>query len=612
MRWPTECYVHLSLPMIRPRAPIRNNSSWSTMALMATVIAALAFLYVARAIFIPFAFALILSLILTPVAGLLQRIYIPRAAAALIVVIAAMAGTAAVCWTVGNQLIDVVNHLPAYRENIHAKMLGLRAPATGALGRAAKSVDEITKELEVPDITASRAAPVTTARPLPVQVVPPVPNRFEYFRDVTMPFAAPVEMAGFVLILTIFILVKREDLRDRLLHLIGVDQMHLSTQALDDGTQRISRYLLLQFLVNGLMGVAVAGGLMAIGVPYAPLWGAITAILRIVPYVGIFFAALLPLAVSLAVFDGWRHPALVFLLFFVLEMIVGNFVEPLLYGAHTGISSLGLLVSAIFWTILWGYPGLILSTPLTVCVIVLGRHVPQLSFLHVVLGDEPVLTTETRLYQRLLAMDSTEARSIIDDALKERTLLDLYDSVVIPVLMMAEQDRHTGGLEANREEFVFLCLSEIIAELAEHASASTNAAAAPHPDRVFLIPAKDQADELTAVMFSQLLERDGCPVISFPNATIEDLQYMSPSANDTICVSALTPFAFAAATKLCTKLHAAYPQAKIVAGIWGFPEGKDSLLARMERLHSTTVATTLAKGLQQIAPQPVPAETVSS
>jgi predicted PurR-regulated permease PerM len=524
----------------------------------------------------------------------------------MIVVIAAVSFTGALGWVVAKQLIEVVNHLPAYRENIHSKMLGIRAPATGALGRAAKSVEQLTEELAVPNGMA-QAASATGTKPLPVRLVTTGPNMFVYLRDLTGPFVAPMEMTGFVLILTIFILIKREDLRDRLLHLIGVSQMHVTTQALDDATQRVSRYLALQLLVNGMMGVAVWAGLQAIGVPYAPLWGVIAAILRIVPYLGIFSAALLPFTLSLAVFDGWLQPALVFVLFFALEIIVGNFVEPWLYGAHTGISSLGLLVSAIFWTILWSYPGLILSTPLTVCVVVLGRYVPHLSFLHVMLGDQPVLTTEIRLYQRLLAMDQAEARAVIDGVLKDRPLLDLYDLVLIPVLIMAEQDRHTGTLEPHRQEFLFLCLTELIAELAAHIDASVNGDALSRTGRVFLIPARDDADELAAVMFSQLLEHAGCPVVSFPAGTAQDLECVRPSAEDTICVSALTPFAFAAAAKLCTRLHAAYPRAKIVAGIWGFPEGKESLLDRLEQSNSTTVATTLAQGLEQIAPKDFPA-----
>ena len=384
-----------------------GDDEWSTLALFGTLVLALAVLYLAREIFIPFAFALALSFILTPLTTWLQRIRLGRVLSVVIVMAAVVAGTAGVGWMVANQLVDVADHLPSYTENIHNKIQALRAPATGALGRVEKSVAAIGKELSAVDPVQvrGRRAPATAANPLPVEVVTPEPSPLAYLQELTAPFLVPMGMLGFVLILTVFILIKREDLRNRFLRLVGVGQLHATTQALDDATQRISRYLVLQFLVNGLMGAAIAAGLLAMGVPYAALWGVIAALLRMVPYVGILCAAVLPFTLALAVFNGWLQPALVLLLFFVLEMIVGNFLEPWLYGAHTGISSLGLLVSAVFWTLLWGYPGLILSTPLTVCVIVLARYVPQLSFLHIALGDQDVLTTEIQLYQRLLAMD---------------------------------------------------------------------------------------------------------------------------------------------------------------------------------------------------------------
>ena len=593
------------LPRRRSPQQPGNDGEWSTLALIGTLVATLAVLYLAKQIFIPFAFALTLSFVLTPPATWLQRIHLGRIPSVMIVMVALVASTGGVSWMVANQLIEVADHLPAYSENIHNKIQGIRAPATGALGRAEKSVAAIGKELagtDAPGAGRGRRAAATTANPLPVEVVTPEPSPLVYLGNLTKPFLVPIGMFGFVLILTVFILIKREDLRNRLLRLVGVGQLHATTQALDDATQRISRYLVLQFLVNALMGVAIAAGLSAIGVPYAALWGVIAALLRLVPYVGILSAAILPFALSLAVFDGWLRPALVLLLFFVLEMIVGNFVEPWLYGAHTGISSLGLLVSAIFWTLLWGVPGLILSTPLTVCVVVLGRYVPQLSFLHIALGDQDVLTTEIQLYQRLLAMDHDEARAVVDQFLKDRPLLDLYEQVVIPALMLAEQERHRGTLEPAREEFVFLCLNEIVAELAEQPEESPKTG---HPGRVFLIPAKDAADETSGALFAQLLEREGFAVISFPAGSLSELAMLEPSTDDVICVSALPPFALSAAAKLCTQLRARYPKVRIMAGIWGFPEGREKVLRRLEKSTNMTVATSLAQALEQTANVPV-------
>ena len=303
---------------------------------------------------------------------------------------------------------------------------------------------------------------------MPVQIVQTRTSGLAELPDLVKPFLAPLGRAGMVLIFTIFMLVKREDLRNRLLRLVGLGQLNMMTQALDDAAQRVSRYLFMQFLVNAGFGTLFAIGLYFIGVPNPVLWGALAGILRIVPYVGTIFAATLPIILSLAVFDGWLPPLLVFLLFAGLELIIGNFVEPWLYGAHTGISSLALLVTAVFWTVLWGPAGLILSTPLTVCVVVLGRYFPQLSFLHILLGDEQALEAEAQLYQRLLAMDQSEARTIVDSFLEGRPLIELYDSVLIPALSLAEQDRHNGTIDTTHEEFLFLSINEMIAEFSEY------------------------------------------------------------------------------------------------------------------------------------------------
>jgi len=594
------------LPNRRSADQSHPGDQWSTLALLGTLVAALAILYLAREVFIPFAFALALSMILTPLATWLQRLRFGRVPSVMIVMVSVVSLTGVVSWMVANELIDVVDHLPSYGENIHNKIQRLRAPATGALGRIEKNVAAISKELAgsqpLPPDRGRRVPAATPENPLPVQVMTPEPSPLANLRELTQPFLAPIGMFGFVLILTVFILIKREDLRNRLLRLVGVSQLRATTEALDDATQRISRYLVLQFLVNGLMGVALGVGLQAIGVPYAALWGVMAAILRLVPYLGILSAAILPFTLSLAVFDGWLHPALVFLLFFVLEIIVGNFVEPWLYGAHTGISSLGLLVSTVFWTILWGYPGLILSTPLTVCVVVLGRYVPQLSFLHIALGDQEVLSTDLHLYQRLLAMDHAEAHAVVEQFLKEGSLLDLYEQVIVPALILAEQERHRGTLEQNREDFIFLCLNEIIAELPEYAGDSPKT---EHPGRVFVIPAKDAADELSGALFAQLLERDGFAVISLPVGSSTDLALLEPGADDLICVAALPPFAFSAAAKLCAQLRTRHPEVKIMAGIWGFPAGRESMLSRLEKTSRMIVATGFAQALEQITTEPV-------
>ncbi len=327
-------------------------------------------------------------------------------------------------------MVDVANQLPLYRQNIRAKIEAFHIPSAGPLGRAAESVKEVAGELSGPSpapsppATASRnrkqaIAAAAPSSPVPVEVVQPPATGWTELRDLGIPLLSLLGAPGSWSSLRVFMLLEREDLRNRVLRLAGLSQLNVMTQALDDAAERVSCYILMQFLANAGFGAVFGFGLYLIGVPYPVLWGALAAILRVVPFVGTLVAAMLPIALSLAVFDGWLRPLLAFLLVASLELMLSNFIEPWLYGAQVGISSLALLVTAVFWTVLWGPAGLILSTPLTVCAVVLGRYVPRLSFLHILLGDEPALKAEAQLYQRLLAMDQVEAHAIIEEFAKE-------------------------------------------------------------------------------------------------------------------------------------------------------------------------------------------------
>jgi predicted PurR-regulated permease PerM len=496
-------------------------------------------------------------------------------------------------------------------------------PGKGALGRARENVKEIGKELSgAPAPTAPppaspgrRTAPSQPGRPLPVQIVAEPANEFEYLHDLSKPVLAPLAVLGIVLVFSVFLLIEQNDLRDRLFHLAGLDRLNAMTQALDDAARRVSRYLMLQILVNASFGVLCGTGLYFIGVPYAALWGAIAGILRIVPYVGSLVAALLPLLLSLAVFDHWTPPVLVFLLFAALEVVTGNLVEPWLYGMHTGISSLALLWTTLFWTLLWGPAGLILSTPLTVCVVVLGRHVPHLSFLHILLGDRPVLAAEAQVYQRLLAMDDHGARAVADAYLAENSLIQLYDSVIIPALMLAEQDRHKGVLDPIQEEFVFLSMRETIAESSEKTATSEplNSEAAGHngqpPEpavatrRVICLPADDDADEMAAGMLAQVLVQAGCAAISLPlDASLQEMiATLEPAEEDVFCISALPPFAFTRSKILSRTLVARFPRTRIVIGVWGFTGDPERALQRFQPVRPDRLVTTLANAVEFFA-----------
>ena len=598
---------------------VPNSNQWA----MVMLFGAIAVLYLARVILIPLAFAVTLTFILSPVVALLERLRIGRAASVAVTVLVTMAVAGCVGWIIVGQLVDVAEDLPRYRQNINAKMEALRIPAEGPLGLAANSLKEIGNELTslgapsaAPGLPQRnrkpRTAPSTPAPPLPVQIVPPPANGLDYLRDLR-PVLQPLALLGLVLIFTVFMLIKRFDLRHRLLRLVGLGQINIMTQALDDTAQRVSRYLLMQILVNAAFGILFGFGLYLIGVPTPALWGVVAGILRIVPYAGTMIAATLPIALSLAAFTSWVPPLLVFLLFAGLEMVIANFVEPWLYGANTGISSLALLVSAIFWTILWGPSGLILSTPLTVCVVVLGRYVPQLSFLHTVLGDEIVLVPEAQIYQRLLAMDQPEAHAIVTRCLKEKSLLELYDSVLIPALSMAEQDRHKGAIDPTREEFLFLSMNEMITELSEYQpeplpSPAEDAAAPPPPAqqtaaRILCLPANDRADEVAAAMLAQILERAGHAALCLPVAhasLLEMLALLETRPDDVICISSLPPYAFSPARAMCKLVRERFPKPKVVVGVWGFSGDTEKAKARFERTQPDRLLTSMAQAVEQI------------
>ncbi len=583
-------------------------------------------LYAAREIFIPLAFAITLALILSPAVALLQKIRLGRAPAVALVMLVTIAAAGGTAWVIFDQLVDVANELPQYQKNIDSKLKALHTPGKGALGRATASVKQLGKELSassapvpvVPGAHMGRKSDILPARPLSVQMVAEPANELEYVRDVLTPILGPLGLAGIVLIFSVFLLTKQNDLRNRLFRLVGLDQLNLMTQALDDATKRVSRYLLMQFLVNAAFGALCGAGLYLIGIPYALLWGAVAAILRLVPYVGSLVAASLPLLLSLAVFDSWTPPLLVFLLYATLELITGNFIEPMLYGAHTGISALALLLSTVFWTALWGPPGLILSTPLTVCVVVLGRYVPQFSFLHIILGDETVLEPEARVYQRLLAMDDRQARAVADHYLESHPLAELYDSVLVRALSMAEQDRHKGALELARRDFLFLSLKEMVVEYSEKAVAEAEGMPAPErvppgTGRIFVVPANDEADEIAAAMLAQLLHQAGYAALPLPLdfARDERIGIVAPGEADVFCISALPPFAFAGAITLVRQLQLRFPRTKIIVGVWGFSGNTERALQRFQQARPDSLVISLAGAVQYLADSsvapPVPA-----
>jgi predicted PurR-regulated permease PerM len=615
----------------------RSRQEWPSLSPFLWLAGVVLVLYFTRAVLIPLALALTLSFLLMPMVMWLQRRHLRRGLAVAIAVLIFAAAIGGMCWVVAGQLLQVANDLPRYRENIHSKIEALHLPQQSALGRAVESVEEIDLDFSAAPAAKSEPSsaqsgaqaskgPLARIQPaLPVQVVQPPATGLSYVREMLEPVFVPLGTAVMVLIFTIFILIKREDLRDRFLRLAGVAQLHAMTLALDDAEQRISRYLALQLAVNSCYGVCFGLGVFLIGIPNALLWGVIAGLFRIVPYVGALVASLFPFILALAVFHGWGPPLLVPLLFMLLDFFTSNVIEPWLYGAHTGISSLALLVTTVFWTMLWGWAGLVLAVPLTVCVIVLGRYVPRMSFLHVLLGDETALSIEAQFYQRLLALDQEDARGIAQNSLKTNSLVGTYDRVLIPALALAEQDRHRGALDERRESFIYLSVSEIVSELALYRPdeiaakprklmagwrskrsdlrpAQSNAAPLPSATRVFCFAANDQADGIISSMLAQLLERSGHGVISLPvESSLEEiLQLFTPEPQDVICISALPPFAFAQAASLCQRVRLHLPEIRVLAGIWGFTGEMNKAQERFGSTRPDAIVATLAQAVEQI------------
>ena len=607
--------AHASRTMERSESPDRPDRprriSFVTLALITAA------LYFGREVLIPLALAVLISFILTPSVQRLQQMRLGRVPAVLLVVILVSGSVVALTWLMGSQIVDFAETLPRYEQNIRAKAAAVHGSGASALDQAKQTVEHLQEELGIGAPGPARApaagrsgrsgrlqAPSTL--PMPVTVVEPPATPLTILRTTLFPLLGPLGTAGLVIIFVIFMLIQREDLRDRLLRLIGQGRLNTSTQALDEAAQRVSRYLLMQSLINGGTGLAVGIGLFFIGVPNAILWGLFAAVLRFIPYLGPWVAASLPVLISLAVFPGWEKPLLALGLFLAIELISNNVVEPLVYGSETGISTIGILVSAVFWTWLWGPVGLLMATPLTVCLVVIGRYVPQLQFLDVLLGDQPPLPLEAQIYQRLLAMDAAEVGVALESCLRERTVAELYDGVLIPALVLAERDRHRGELSPEREEFIDTTIRDWIEELAgrtcEDGSLGVETVAGRQAvERLVCVPAHDRADELAGHMLAQLAVRGAVPtVLEYDLPRAEVLRRLAEIGAEQVFISAVEPFAYTQAREVCRDLRAHFPRLRIVVALWDLRAEAERFRRRLEAAGADEVVATLQEAVKAI------------
>jgi predicted PurR-regulated permease PerM len=545
--------------------------------------------------------SLLFTFLLSPVVGILQRRGLGRVPSVLVTVVLTLSVLGGIGWAVTHQLVTLADELPRYSLNIRQRIVDLRGASTGgSMAKVQKTVEDVLGEIQ------KRDEPGVMQRPVAVALESP--SVFAHLPTLLQALAG----AGVVTVLVIFMLLERLELRDRVVWLIGYRRMTATTKALDEAGARISRYLLMQSIINGSFGVAVGLGLFLIGVPYAVIWGSLAAVLRFIPYLGAFVAVLLPLALSLAVFPAWLQPVLVIGLFVVLELVTSIVMEPWLYSQSAGVSQVGLLVAVIFWTWLWGPAGLLLATPLTVCLIVLGKHLPALGFIVVLMGDQPAIEAKARYYQRLLSRDQDEAADIVEAYVNANGRNSVYDALLLPALYYAKQDRDRGQLTEGDAQFVVQATREILDDLAHEAPAPSeqdtgdlSVSEPPSVTRVRIAgcPARDEADALGLEMVRHLLDpaRYQMEMIGTAMLTAEVVAWVEQHRPSLLCIGAVTPGGSSQTRHLCKRLRSRCPELTIVVGRWGLHDDKDADRQHLLAAGADHVETSLLATLRTLA-----------
>jgi predicted PurR-regulated permease PerM len=507
-------------------------------------------------------------------------------------------------WTAVVQMNALAPKMPEYQDNLQTKLHAVNDYFIAELRKVTRSAEGIGENL--PQAQQAKAPQGTEELPYSVHVLSDPVSPLQLLGRTFGTLIEVLGLAGIVVILVVFFLVRREDLRDRFIRLAGKSQATVTTQMLEDAATRVSRYLSMLFLINASFGLAIGIGLYLIGVPNAVLWGILTAVLRFVPYIGTWIAAVAPIGLAMAISTGWLAPILTLGLFAALELLCGNVVEPWLYGRGTGVSGVAVLLAAVFWTWLWGIVGLLLATPLTVCLLVIGKHVPQLSFLHILLGNEPVFEPKRRVYQRLLAGDQEEAGELVDDDLENKPLVEVYDTLLIPALALAETDWHRGELDEGRHNFILQSLKEMINEKAEDQPEvpAKEGIEEDSPLRPFILclPARDEADEIAGMMLAQLLATGECLVqsVAFTAAASAVIDLVARRKPDAVCISATPPAAVMHARHLCKIVRGRFPQVPVVVGLWDAPGDLSKARTRIGGTATTHVVTMLAEAQEQV------------
>jgi predicted PurR-regulated permease PerM len=442
---------------------------------LAVGVVLVAALYFGREVFIPLVLAVLLSFVLAPVVNLLRRIKLGRVPSVIVAVLLALGVIGGVGTVIGTQVAGLAGNLPQYQATVQRKVTGLQqgwlGEANRVLGKVSHQVQDATRKADAAGTTAETGPAGDTPKAQLVQVQEAEPSPLALAEKVLGPVVSPLTDVGIVLVVVVFLLLQREDLRNRMIRLFGSSDLHRTTVAMDDAAGRLGTYFLAQLGMNAAFGVLIGVGLWFIGVPNPLLWGVFSALMRFVPYIGAFISGIFPVALAAAVDPGWSMVIATAALFLVAEPVFGQVVEPLLYGHSTGLSPFAVIVSTLFWGFLWGPIGLILATPFTVCLVVLGRHVDSLEFFDILLGDRPPLTPVENFYQRMLAGDPDEVRDLAEAMLKERSLSSYYDEVALKGLQLAANDYARGVVTPAQLENIRASSRSLVDDFEDHEDA---------------------------------------------------------------------------------------------------------------------------------------------
>lgn len=631
-----------------------------TLPKLATIAAIVAVLYFARDVFLPLSIAVLVAFALSPLVTRLRRLGFPQVATVLVVVATAFTVIALFFLVVASQVSQLAQSLPTFQHNIIAKVEAFQESgrADGILSRLATMITAINYEIgaAVPDQTGQTGAigqsgQAAAQRPLPVEVIE-TRSPITILQELVLPLVSPIATMGLVVVVVIFMLLEREELRDRFIRLLGSNDLHRTTQVLEDAGHRVALYLLIQLLVNIVYAVPIAFGLWLIGVPNAVLWGLLTLVLRFVPYIGSILAAAFPLFLAFAISPGWGAVLWTIALFLTVELITSNVIEPKLYGSQTGVSPLAIIIAAIIWTWIWGPLGLVLSTPLTVCLVVLGRHIPQFEVFDIVFGDEPVLAPHARLYQRLLAGDAIEATFRAEEALEDIHLSEYYRDVGIPALLIAQNDYSRGVLTTEQEARFVAVAMNLVDNLQEVVTDELDdfrrAAAVPvladdksaiTPDlvqnetldglgyRIVCLGGRSRLDDVAAAMLAQAVAAEGAEVTRLSHTELAPSHFkaLETGSNDCLILTFLDPSPSRASLLHVRRIKRAAGNVRVGVVIWQIPKDLEETidiarrmlpvspekLAEAEEIGADFVAASLEEALlgafSGVPPKPVDA-----